>query len=101
MKQRKQMRVYDLYRSVIVGKATKIRGIQRYWCNDDVTRVCIIFDGDPALWAFLCRDEQDHKNIIRCVNRILQFINAEEHDAALIEYSDYNKEYHRRWADEN
>lgn len=47
MKQRKQMRVYDLYRAAIIGKTSKIRGIHQYWCNDDVTRVVITFDGDP------------------------------------------------------
>lgn len=100
MKQRKQMRVYDLYRFAIVGKTSKIRGVHQYWCNDDVTRVCVAFESDPASWKFCCRDEQDHKNLIRCVNRMVHFIEVERYDVALAEYNDYNKEYHRRWTDE-
>ena len=100
MKQRKQMRVYDLYRFAIVGKTSKIRGIHLYWCNETVTSVCITFDGDPTQWVFQCRDEQDHKNLIRCVNRMLHFIEVERYDVALSEYNDYCKEYHRRWTDE-
>lgn len=94
MKQRKQMRVYDLYRSVIVGKATKIKGIHQYWCNDDVTRVCITFDSDPAQWIFQCRDEQDHKNVIRCVNRMLHSVSVENYS---IVFAAYSREYRRRW----
>lgn len=100
MKQRKQMRVYDLYRLAIVDKASKIRGIHQYWCNDDVTRAVIAFENDKTSWIFCCRDEQDHKNLIRCVNRMLHFIEVERYDVALAEYNDYNKEYHRRWTDE-
>lgn len=100
MKQRKQMRVYDLYRFAIVGKTSKIRGIHRYWCDITVTSVVIAFENDNASWSFQCRDEQDHKNLIRCVNRMLHFIEVERYDVALAEYNDYNKEYHRRWTDE-
>lgn len=100
MKQRKQMRVYDLYRFAIVGKTSKIRGIHQYQCDEAVTRVCIAFESDPAPWEFCCKDEQDHKNLIRCVNRMLHFIEVERYDVALAEYNDYNNEYHRRWTDE-
>ena len=100
MKQRKQMRVYDLYRFAMVGKTSKIRGIRRYWCDVTATSVCISFENDPAQWSFCCRDEQDHKNLIRCVNRMVHFIEVEQYDVALAEYNDYNKEYHRRWTDE-
>lgn len=100
MKQRKQMRVYDLYRFAIVDKTSKIRGIRQYWCSETVTDVCITFEGDPAQWVFWCKDEQDHKNLIRCVNRMLHFIEVERYDVALAEYNDYCKEYHRRWTDE-
>lgn len=97
MKQRKQMRVYDLYRLAMVGKATKIRGIHQYWCNDDVTRVCITFENIHAQWIFQCGDEQDHKNLIRCVNRMLHSISVDDYAMA---FAEYNKEYRRRWADE-
>lgn len=100
MKQRKQMRVYDLYRLAIVEKTSKIRGIHRYWCNESVTYVCISFEHDPAQWVFHCDDEQDHKCLIRCVNRMLHFIEIERYDVALAEYNDYKNEYHRRWTDE-
>lgn len=99
MKQRKQMRVYDLYRFAIVGKTSKIRGIRQYWCNDDVTRACISFEKDYT-YIFCCRDEQDHKNLIRCVNKMAHFIEIERVDIALAEYNDYKNEYHRRWTDE-
>ena len=100
MMQRKQMRVYDHYRFAIVGKISKIRGIYRYWCDITVTSVVIAFENDNASWSFQCRDEQDHKNLIRCVNRMLHFIEVERYDVALAEYNDYNKEYHGRWTDE-
>ena len=100
MKQRKQMRVYDLYRLAIVGKTSKIRGIHLYWCNDDVTSVCISFEKDPAQWAFHCEDEQDHKNLIRCVNRMHHFIEVERYDVALDEYNDYCNEHDSRWREE-
>ena len=100
MKQRKQMRVYDLYRLAIVGKTSKIRGIHQYHCNVSVTSVCITFENDPTQWVFYCKDEQDHKNLIRCVNRMAHFIEVERYDVALAEYNDYNKEYYRRWPDE-
>ena len=100
MKQRKQMRVYDLYRFAIVGKTSKIRGIHQYRCNKTVTGVRIAFEKD-CTYIFCCRDEQDHKSLIRCVNRMLHFIEVERYDVALSEYNDYNKEYHRRWIDEN
>ena len=95
MKQRKQMRVYDLYRFAIVGKATKIRGIHNYWCNEIVTNVCITFENDPGCWVFKCIDEQDHKNLIRCVNKMLHLINAEDYGAV---FAEYNREYRRRWS---
>ena len=97
MKQRKQMRVYDLYRFAIVDKTSKIRGIRQYRCNVSVTSVSITFENDPASWYFPCKDEQDHKNLIRCVNRMLHFIEVERYDVALAEYNDYCNEYHRRW----
>lgn len=102
MKQRKQMRVYDLYRLAIVGKTSKIRGIHQYLCNMKVTDVRIVFEDYPSFvsWYFRCKDEQDHKNLIRCVNRMLHFIEVERYDVALAEYNDYNNEYHRRWTDE-
>lgn len=100
MKQRKQIRVYDLYRLAIVGKTSKIRGIHQYWSNKDVTNVCIAFEHDPAQWVFPCKDEQDHKNLIRCANRMLHFIETDRCDVALAEYNDYCKEYHGRWTDE-
>lgn len=100
MKQRKQMRVYDLYRFAIVGKTSKIRGIRHYSCDKTVTFVYITFDNDPASWSFYCKDEQDHKNLIRCVNRMVHFIETERGDLALAEYNDYDKEYRRRWTDE-
>ena len=100
MKQRKQMRVYDLYRFAIVKKTSKIRGIRQYWCDRTVANVCIAFENDNTSWLFHCKDEQDHKNLIRCVNRILHFIEVEQYDVALAEYNDYCKEYHRRWTDE-
>ena len=98
MKQRKQIRVYDLYRMAIIGKASKIRGIHQYGCNDDVTRVVITFDGDPGQWVFCCKDEQDHKNLIRCVNKMAHFIETNRYDIALCARNDYHREYHRRWA---
>lgn len=100
MKQRKQMRVYDLYRLAIVEKTSKIRGIHRYWCNESVTSVCISFEHDPAQWVFYCKDEQDHKNLIRCVNKMVHFIEIGHYDDALTAFYDYNREYHRRWANE-
>lgn len=99
MKQRKQMRVYDLYRFAIVGKTSKIRGIHRYWCDITATSVVITFEDDPASWSFQCRDEQDHKNLIRCVNKMLYFLKVRRYDIALAKYNEYNKEYHRRWTD--
>ena len=102
MKQRKQMRIYDLYRLAITGRTSEIRGIRQYQCNDGVTRVCISFDDDEfGPWYFRCKDEQDHKNLIRCVNKMIYFINAGRCDIALCAYNDYNREYHRRWADES
>lgn len=100
MKQRKQIRVYDLYRLAIAGKTSKIRGIHRYWCDITVTSVVIAFENDNASWSFQCRDEQDHKRLIRCVNRMLRFIETDRSDLALAEYNDYRNEYHRRWTDE-
>lgn len=102
MKQRKQMRVYDLYRLAIAGKTSKIRGIHQYQCDEAVTSVCITLEDNPfpSHWYFRCKDEQDHKNLIRCVNRMLHFIEVERYDVALSEYNDYCKEYHRRWTDE-
>lgn len=100
MKQRKQMRVYDLYRLAIVGRTSEIRGIRHYSCDKTVTNMYITFENDPASWSFCCKDEQDHKNLIRCVNRMLHFIETERYDVALGEYNDYNREYHRRWIDE-
>lgn len=100
MKQRKQMRVYDLYRLAIVGRTSGIRGILHYSCDKTVTNVYVSFEHDPAQWVFYCKDEQDHKSLIRCVNRMLHFIEIERYDVALAEYNDYNTEYHRRWTDE-
>ena len=100
MKQRKQMRVYDLYRFAIVGKTSEIRGIHQYRCNETVTDVCITFEDDPVPWSFSCKDEQDHKNLIRCVNKMVHFIKVGRYDIALAKYNDYGKEYHRRWTDE-
>lgn len=98
MKQRKQIRVYDLYRMAIIGKASKIRGIRHYSCDDAVIRVYIIFDGPRLVpWVFRCKDEQDHKNLIRCVNKMIHFIEIGREDTALAEYNDYNREYNRRW----
>lgn len=100
MKQRKQMRVYDLYRLAIVGKTSKIRGIHQYRCDKNVTVVGITFENYPGYWVFLCKDEQDHKNLIRCVNKMVHLIKIEREDIALAEYDDYNREYCRRWKDE-
>ena len=96
MRQRKQMRVYDLYRLAIVGKTSKIRGIRQYQCDKNVTDVDVTFE-DNDTWCFRCKDEQDHKNLIRCVNKMIYFINAGRYDIALCAYNDYNREYHRRW----
>ena len=102
MKQRKQMRVYDLYRLAIVEKTSEIRGIHQYRCNETVTGVSITFEDSPFPhhWYFSCKDEQDHKNLIRCVNKMLHFIEVARYDIALAAYNDYCKEYHRRWANE-
>lgn len=102
MKQRKQIRVYDLYRLAITGKASKIRGIHQYRCDETVTSACITLEDNPlpSHWYFRCRDEQDHKNLIRRVNKMVHFIEVGRYDIALAEYNDYNREYHRRWIDE-
>lgn len=100
MKQRKQMRVYDLYRLAMVGKTSKIRGIQEYKCDETMSRTIIVFEYNPISWIFYCKDEQDHKSLIRCVNRMLHFIKIEDYDMALVAYNDYYNEYYRRWEDE-
>lgn len=99
MKQRKQMRVYDLYRLAITGRTSEIRGIRQYQCNKNVTIVYITFE-DNNTWVFYCKDEQDRKNLIRCVNKMVRFIETERGDLALAEYNDYDNEYRRRWKDE-
>ena len=99
MKQRKQMRIYDLYRLAITGRTSEIRGIRQYQCNKNVTIVSITLkDNDTRV--FYCRDEQDRKNLIRCVNKMVHFIRMNRYDVALCAYNDYNREYHRRWGDE-
>lgn len=100
MKQRKQMRVYDLYRLAITGRTSEIRGIRQYQCNKTVTIVSITFE-DNDTWVFYCKDEQDRKNLIRCVNKMVRFILMNRYDIALCAYNDYNREYYRRWADES
>lgn len=100
MKQRKQMRVYDLYRLAITGKTSKIRGIHQYQCNKNVTYANVTFE-DNDTWVFSCKDEQDHKNLIRCVNKMVHFIRMNRYDVALCAYNDYNREYHRRWGDDD
>lgn len=100
MKQRKQMRVYDLYRLAIAGRTSEIRGIRQYQCNKTVTIVSITFE-DNVTWVFYCRDEQDRKNLIRCVNKMAHFIEMQFYDFALRARNDYYREYHRRWGSDD
>ena len=73
MKQKKQFRLYDIYRSVCTNYKSVIRGINSYETkqyNDKFISVKIVFN-DGAEWFGYYSDEDELKELVTNVNKRL------------------------------
>ena len=72
-KQRKQLRLHDVYRCAVTGQVSDIRGIYHYDVSRDATelRVCFGDDKLPMEFVFLANDEAELRDTIYRINRML------------------------------
>lgn len=73
---KKQFRLYDIYRYAATNEPSHIKGIARYTVNADATQINVWFNDDAAPQNYVAGNEQDRKDIIRAVNKVLNNCNT-------------------------
>ena len=76
LKEKKQFRLYDIYRYAATGIMSNIRGIDSYECNDDASTVVVRFvditgEFNELSVNYFAKSEYDLKQIVKEVNKRL------------------------------
>jgi hypothetical protein len=81
-KERKQLRLHDIYRCAVTGLVSNIRGILHYDVSRDATelRICVGDDNNlPLEFTFLANDEAELRDTIYRINKMLNGSNPPRH----------------------
>ena len=76
-KQKKQFRLYDIYRYAATGQMSEISGIVSYECNDDASTIVVRFEDHTGEFEqgvaknYFARNEFELKQIVKEVNQRL------------------------------
>lgn len=71
VKDKKQFRLYDIYRYAATGTESHIRGIHSYEVNRDATVMTVRFGDYDHSKIYFASNEQELRDIVRSINKHL------------------------------
>jgi hypothetical protein len=69
-KQKKQFRLYDIYRYIVTGETSQIKGIHSYDCNKDGSIITVDYD-NFVVYTYVASTEDELKNVVTIINKQL------------------------------
>ena len=70
-KNKKQFRLYDIYRCAATGCISKIVGIETYEANKDASTINITLKNDSMSRVYFCSNEDERKDVVKLINKKL------------------------------
>ena len=71
MKEKKQFRLYDIYRYYSIHEMSHIEGIEWYEVMNSGSTVSVRYVGSTFTRHYVARNEQELKDIVRTINKTL------------------------------